>query len=1408
MRSIRTIDARAVHRAGGHDGRRGVLLLIVLSMLTLFMMLGAAYLAAATRARTAAKAYAKLTFGADEARIPVAPLLDDVLLRVVRGPVPAGAGAILASDFESLLEDRYGRGTTLTGTANVSTTAAPPLITGTLTLDPADALRPTDLAGRVLSFVQPGHVATSHRIVRATLIGADRNREESEFAIVLDKPFRSDLAVPPTGQDARVVINGREFSGDPAALSADTHEPWDGFDHKRNPFLARVAEDATAIATSDVTKASYQNSAPAVNVCDNDGDGVPDSRFWNWDLPPFRDAAGNTVTVEAAVLVVDLDGRFNVNAHGSLATTLYADDHVGWTDDGVIEPLLAAAPMGSGYGPADVQMNGGTGTVATSPNTTGPTTPKPRAKMLDDAKLKDPKEKPRLSITVGDDGDRQKGVRPAGSRFGEDAETPRSGRVEGKYGEKAATDGVITNQLKVGAATLAVPRPGAPHADDAASRLNDRRALPTEAATINRGVPPVWWNATGTFNWHTAANQPDPRGVYNSPPDLHGRMKTLSLTAVGPAIVPRVVYAKPEWDADPSAPGAESQDDPYELALDTRRGPGGWLHDPASTDDLRQNPFTLAELEPILRPYDNDTSRQPQRLPTMLGTTAEACRLTFTTESWDTTMITGAAALRIFGSGTAAAAEGFLQSLGSNVPLHGTSPVTGAISGEVARGERFDLNRALDGSAAVNAGYAPTARYFVQRQAYFKDLYTLLVALRSGTAAIPAGDAKKLAQWAANVVKFRDADSRIIPFEYEEDIQTHGWKVNNDVGSPGSGATADSNTRRVVWPAVRPEIVIREVAAWRNDESTVTGAGKSGMVISLHRPWKAEAHARLNNTDVQISAEPCDFALDEHERVGNSQEIRPRNRVDLGKKASKAVLDNTFADYDPLHQNISPDAYPIWRLRIVMGDPLTGETRYVRFDTNTAGTNEIVIPGVTSGLAKPKMGADSTLTLYSGTTITAGTPLTGIVSGAIDVNANSHDPSPPPTPPAALLVPGLQAVAALPGEGGTVYLERLSDPSVTLTGTGAVPGRRDDTSGPLTGKDIWEAKDTVLGTPEKTQVPVRYVVVDEMPFNVALTQPVAPPGPIPLKVSRRDTKGPSGFWKTVAAPPTVTVDLPPTPPANNRVPGDLQPEDTAWFVWPNRPFVSAAELLLVPQGDCLEILKDYKKPDPSDWMTVALPLPEKDDDDNPVRALLFDAVHVPTRFGGVHTTTINDHSGQSGIHPITTPVNQLSSYREPGRVNLNTITGTDVWNTVVAGPLATALVSGTTAGLGVLPSSGAPSPVVTSMLEALSLRRSGTTVSTDQDPTPPPTDGSTPIDGVKENPLLAIYTATRLANTVTTRSNLFAVWITLREQVEDDPDSVRYHRGFYIVDRSIPVGFEAGKDHNVWDCVRLRRVIE
>jgi hypothetical protein len=93
--------------------------------------------------------------------------------------------------------------------------------------------------------------------------------------------------------------------------------------------------------------------------------------------------------------------------------------------------------------------------------------------------------------------------------------------------------------------------------------------------------------------------------------------------------------------------------------------------------------------------------------------------------------------------------------------------------------------------------------------------------------------------------------------------------------------------------------------------------------------------------------------------------------------------------------------------------------------------------------------------------------------------------------------------------------------------------------------------------------------------------------------------------------------------------------------------------------------------------------------------------------------------------------------------------------------------------------------------------------------TPPVKDSSPSLAPLQElNPIHTLYTATRLANTATTRSNVFGIWITLRESVLNDPDSIKLHRAFYIFDRSIPVGFEPGKDHNVWDAVLLRRIIE
>jgi hypothetical protein len=261
--------------------------------------------------------------------------------------------------------------------------------------------------------------------------------------------------------------------------------------------------------------------------------------------------------------------------------------------------------------------------------------------------------------------------------------------------------------------------------------------------------------------------------------------------------------------------------------------------------------------------------------------------------------------------------------------------------------------------------------------------------------------------------------------------------------------------------------------------------------------------------------------------------------------------------------------------------------------------------------------------------------------------------------------------------------------------------------------------------------------------------------------------------------------------------------------------VSSAELFLVPEGTAIELLQNYEAPsDTQNFFRTNSGIN---------RTILLDAIHVPTRFAGIHRTVTSNTAAlrQAGIYSVTTPVNQLSSFREPGRVNLNTVTADDVWNAVVAGPLATSgstpaplkqrapsaggypsdpQTSGTANGAANKAANFLDSPA-TSMAALLSLTATGTgAFAADTHPAL--------VSSGALNPAHLLYTSNRLANTATIRSNVFAVWITLRESILNDPDSVKYHRAFYIIDRSIPVAHEPGKDHNVWDAVILRRIIE
>ena len=125
---------------------------------------------------------------------------------------------------------------------------------------------------------------------------------------------------------------------------------------------------------------------------------------------------------------------------------------------------------------------------------------------------------------------------------------------------------------------------------------------------------------------------------------------------------------------------------------------------------------------------------------------------------------------------------------------------------------------------------------------------------------------------------------------------------------------------------------------------------------------------------------------------------------------------------------------------------------------------------------------------------------------------------------------------------------------------------------------------------------------------------------------------------------------------------------------------------------------------------------------------------------------------------------------------------------------------------------------------------------------------------VADNSAMALEGIQRLSDMTTTRSNVFAVWVTLgyfeveklkpnssqvvqipgsqttydltdpvakarfdaiypdgyvlKKEVGADTGEIKRHRGFYMIDRSVPFGYRRGQDLNSEDAVLLKRFIE
>ncbi len=126
-----------------------------------------------------------------------------------------------------------------------------------------------------------------------------------------------------------------------------------------------------------------------------------------------------------------------------------------------------------------------------------------------------------------------------------------------------------------------------------------------------------------------------------------------------------------------------------------------------------------------------------------------------------------------------------------------------------------------------------------------------------------AETARGLAQWAINIVDFRDRDSIMTPFEFDMN-PFNGWQVDGDLH------TTNDPERGVVWGCERPEILINETLAFHdkrtedllkdeisNDHASTSMPAdttrdqrlppKGSLFIELYNPWTTE-HRRAGYT--------------------------------------------------------------------------------------------------------------------------------------------------------------------------------------------------------------------------------------------------------------------------------------------------------------------------------------------------------------------------------------------------------------------------------------------------------------------------------------------------------------------------------------------------------------------------------
>ncbi len=1393
--------------------RSGMILLVVMSVLALFAVMGMTFILFTGRNRESAEAALKYAPEAKTTGNSPQELLEEGIMQVIAGRSTDNTVSPIQSSL-SLLGDMYGTGTPTKGNGVFSKNAA----TGLITFPATD----TKLSGRVVTITSGKLKGNSTTIIKV--------KDGNAYCL----PFHLDPALDANACD--YIVNQRPFQNqyDYDAVNAESNENkfmslrYAGGDTKCKapvgriviPSYYRPGDSARPgctgnenelggkdlypdLGTGAVTNAVTKDDSPW--DIDNDGDGDKDSVWMDLGLAPRAMPDGTMVVPMYAILTEDLDGRINVNAHGQYdtvnSTTCSSTAAGGGSFQGYAGDAAPTTPLvGQGYGCAEIN---------------------PTA----------------------------------------------------VFGSNLAKEIIKLRNSKAGA------------------EIPD-----SECKLLKNKILDLISTAGSYKDYKFSINDDYP--YYRCPPDFMGQMT---------CVIDK--YGMFTW--------LESQTPnmgrfPYEINLGTSQPRGDRI---TAMNCL----YSPEELEGVLRIYDDDSLKQENRLVDKVTQTGSfnSIRHLVTTESWD-------------------------------LPVCPKDSITDSdnLPEEVRAGFKMDINRPLRPYPEVkndNSGVNPTevAAADNDRTQLAKDLYYLL---RAVDTTVPA---RQAAQWAVNVVDFRDPDSVCTRLEVDgvtvygverpealitetfayharmtEDLEENGWTDRkgheNDVleiyDTEKCKSVEDFTKNYPKIAATMEEKQIQQLITkiTKNKKDGPDGnvcldqkmRPESGLFIEIYNPWLnssiTEAACPLlystggngnKNKKGNKGLNLGRLSAQGSDRVWRMVVADPNN---VGRKedgyANDFTAETETTEKGKLNQNTCTDPI-IYFTKQAHG--LTGNSsdKKCQYELSSKGNDDTVLypgqvgvigPGDTNGklsevyLDNIDKKQPTTICLSENNIKFAGSTMSGILGMPVQsAKAQSNrrlsvTESQETNDLYKCLEPGELAKNQIQGSpidlernGGkdwdsfttddngkavglgqnfvksgfkVVYLQRLANPYLKFNETtnpyvtiDSMPidlysynGRQNPTGQDY--QDDFKKVYTYADIEDKSGNQLNQFKLTSN--NKNLTPKSRCRGILKSAnlwcASKLAAEAGNNTQQTFSTVMGGTSD---NPPSYEKVPA---------FYFPNRPFNSVMEMLMVPQLSAYELtsssncidrpsgtkgeLPNYIQPknNGAQYINFLSGTPEKIFNFLRIQSPYSDTpMSLGTYYNATASTTGNGNKTEFSM------ADYRWNFREPGKLNINSIYNPTIWAAMLGkNDAADLAIPGMSSTLftdywqDIFDNEGKRS-------KTFSSHGSGQNYLIDNKDIFLLSNAATTCVSPQQSAFFQLPLMQRLSNLTTTRSNDYAVWITVgffeykgsgnnayigREYGLDNGSRQRY-RAFYMIDRTRPAGYEPGMRHNAENTILLRRYL-